>query len=128
VPTSSMKFVPKQDSPYTFSGFQSPFSGNGKDPFKAGSTVPVKFQLKDAQGNYVKNAAAQLSIAKITNGEEGTYVAANSPGNGNNAIRYDSSTNQYIFNLSTKDLAAGTYSLKLDLYVGAPKVIQFTLK
>jgi len=70
---------------------------------KAGSTIPIKLQLCDANNNNVSSA----SIA---------VTALNSPGDSGKAnpgdmFRYDPTLGGYIYNLSTKGLSSGTHTL-----------------
>lgn len=138
---------------YVFSGFLSPLNNN--KPFKAGSTIPVKFNLKDANGCYVTNATARLYIAKVVNGTVGTeekaYTQVGSIFDNlfkhfnhyaswweqrawssgcvfGNLFKYDRCARQYVFNLSTKYLKAGTYQLRIDLGDGTVNTTRITLK
>jgi hypothetical protein len=102
---------------YGWSGFLQPINADGSSIFKLGSTVPVKFQLTGASAG-ISNAVAKLYIAKIDNGIDGTDVEAVSTATADsgNTFRYDSTSQQYIFNLGTKGLTTGTYRLKV--YIG----------
>jgi beta-galactosidase len=113
---------------YDYSGLLAPINKDDSRTFKQGSTVPVKFQLKDANGVYVTNAAVKLYVAKVTNGAVEDEIAAvsTSAPSGNN-FKYDSTSNQYIFNLSTKDLLAGTFQLRIDLGDGSNNVVQIKI-
>jgi hypothetical protein len=82
----------------------------------SGATFPIKLQLCDANGNDVSAAAIIVHATSFTtvSGFSGTPDA---PGNANpdNDFRFDAtlgSTGGYIFNLSTRGLASGTYSLQ----------------
>lgn len=101
---------------YRFDGFLQPINdtahqiGQDVSVFKAGSTVPVKFQLKRADGTVVRaNAEPIWSIpvkglpmnAAI---DEGVYTLAPTSGL---IYRWDSIDQQYIYNWSTKGLEAG---------------------
>jgi hypothetical protein len=92
--------------------------------------VPVKFQLKDYYGNYITNAVASISYAKISNGVAGTDVEATSTSAATTGsfFRYDTTSNQYIFNLSTKGLSSGTYRLTIKLNDGTSYLVQISLK
>lgn len=71
-------------------------SGQGRGQFKAGSTIPVKFRLNN--GSLVTNATGTVCI------------------NSNCAsFRWDATSSQYIANLSTKGLAAGAYTIVLNV-------------
>ncbi|MDF2881093.1 MAG: cell wall binding protein [Clostridiaceae bacterium] len=115
---------------YDYSGTLNPVNNDGSSVFKAKSTVPVKFQLKDADGNYISNAVSELYIADITNGNVGTeFMAVLDFEEGyKNLFRYDNVDNQYIFNLNTKKLVPGTYQLRIELDDGTTKITTITLR
>ena len=105
---------------YRFDGFLQPINDTAHTQvcgtpcvtsiFKGGSTVPTKFQLKDANGNVVQAATPPLWItpqqgsAMSLGVDESVYSDPATPG-----TTYTWSTNQYIFNWSTKGFAAGYY-------------------
>jgi endo-1,4-beta-xylanase len=106
---------------YQYNGILQTINADGSSCFKAGSTMPVKFSLTDANGNYISTALSELYISRV--GDNGTVcdeVAAVSSGSSNtsNLFRYDYTSQQYIFNLSTVklNLLKGEYqiSIKLD--------------
>jgi hypothetical protein len=106
---------------YAFSGFLQPindtahFVGVTTSIFKAGSTVPVKFQLTDANGLPVQaigsapswltpiKGAALPSSATV---DESTYSASASSGL---TYRWDATSQQYIFNWNTAKNQSGSY-------------------
>ncbi len=98
--------------------------------FKAGSTIPVKFQLFDAFGNPVGFAVANISFWKCSNsvpiGEDELTVA--SQANTGTLFRYDSISKQYIFNLSTKGFPKGDYGIRVILDSGQMQQINIGLK
>jgi len=51
---------------YKFLGFQPPVKPDGSGIYKLGRTLPVKFQLTDANNQYISTATAQLYVAKIS--------------------------------------------------------------
>lgn len=112
---------------YPWAGFLQPMKNDGISVFKTGSTVPVKFALKGAAGP-ITDATARLSFTKLTSRVEGTYLEATSTAAATTGslFRYDGS--QYIFNWSTKGLAAGTYRVKADLGDGVTHTAQVSLK
>ncbi|HWR98902.1 MAG TPA: 6-bladed beta-propeller [Candidatus Methanoperedens sp.] len=93
-------------------GFGSPLDQDR--PFKLGSTIPVKFSLRDAAGMPVTGAAATIGLV-LYSGEvpAGDPIDGVSAGNADagNAFRYDPEGGQYIFNLSTKSLTIGTWKV-----------------
>ena len=111
---SEIAFIYKVVSMNTFSGFLPPVNDAGK-PFKCGSVIPVKFQLTDTGGGYISNSVARLFLARIENDMPGDAIEATSKGKSNdqNYFRYDSSSNQYIYNLDTEPLEKGIWRLLL---------------
>jgi lysophospholipase L1-like esterase len=99
---------------YMYGGLQQPINPDESSIFKLGSTVPVKFRLTDAAGNAVSGAIARLEAAKVSGNIDGTFVeaATNVAATTGNLFREDG-TGSYIFNLATKPLSAGTWSLKV---------------
>ncbi|MHB8840307.1 MAG: OmpL47-type beta-barrel domain-containing protein [Candidatus Aquicultor sp.] len=113
---------------YDYRGLLSPFK-DGDDSFKLGSNVPVKFKLKDANGNYVENAIVRLFVAKIIDGVPGTEVPAMPTSSSEtNEFKYDEVANQYIFNLKTKSLSVGHWRLRIELNDGSSKYADITLR
>ena len=102
---------------YKYSGFLQPINPDRSSSFKSGSTIPVKFQLLDYNNvvQNVGNIAFTLAVNKLdpyadyaVNENVGTTV-----GDSGYAFRWDATSMQYIYNLSTKTSAmgAGTYAL-----------------
>jgi len=86
---------------YNVNGLLPPLPRSGGE-FKAGSTIPVKFQLTDANGNYVSNAVGQVYFDGISAG----------------SFRYDLSASQYIFNLKTAKGLTGSHTITVKLSNG----------
>lgn len=114
---------------YSYSGVLRPINADGSSIFKAGSTIPVKFALTGAS-NGIANAVASLSYTQISNGIEGTTAEAASTSNATTGslFRYDVTNQQYVFNLSTKGFASGTYRLNLVLGDGVTRSVHISLK
>lgn len=114
---------------YKYGGVLPPLKQDGSSTVKGGA-VPVKFQLADAAGKYVSTAAARLYLSKMTNGTSGSEIEASSPGKANdgNLFRYDSKDNQYIHNLSAKDLSSGEWRLRISLDDGTSKYVNIEIK
>ena len=115
---------------YYFSGFRPPINDDGTSIFKLKSTVPVKFQLKDFRGNFISTAVAKIYTAKIGNSVIGTETEAisTSAATTGNLFRYDATDNQYIFNLGTKTLSAGTWQIRVLLDDGTSKTVLISLR
>jgi len=101
---------------YRFDGFLKPINDIAYNPsqslsvFKGGSTVPIKFQLKTATGTSVQSRVLPLwltpqkGVSMSASVDESTY---SDPTTSGTAFRWDSTSQQYIYNWSTKGLTAG---------------------
>lgn len=101
----------------TFSGAMSPVKADGSSVFKQKSTIPIKFQLTDSEGNFITDAVAKLRLVKITDGVAGAEVA---PSDADGLFRYDAENNEYHYNLKTRSMEAGTWGLRIYLNYGTP--------
>jgi hypothetical protein len=110
---------------YRWDGFLQPINDTAhqvgvlESKFKLGSTVPVKFQIKNAAGAPVQQGTvptlqvgANRGQCDATTSPESTYFDASTPGT---AFRWDSSLQGYIYNLSTKGLTSGEYRIYANL-------------
>lgn len=95
---------------YRFDGFLQPINdtahqvGTSTSVFKAGSTIPVKLQLRNAAGTAVQSAGAPVWLTPVKGGtmslpvdETVQTVSADS----GLAYRYDATAGQYIYNWKT---------------------------
>jgi hypothetical protein len=102
--------------------------------YKQGSTLPIKFQLCDYYGKPVgpSSPLPSLAIAKLsstTDSYDAVQVLDSGLSNDNGiAFRYDSVAQQYVFNLSTKQLTQGTYRITVTLDDSSTIVTYFQLK
>ena len=110
---------------YGWTGFLQPINDTahqidqGVSIFKAGSTVPAKFLLRDAAGNVVQAGSAQwltpVKGAATTAGvSEDLY---STPATSGSVFKLDATSGQYHYNWSTKGLASGFFyrvGVKLD--------------
>lgn len=111
---------------YPFNGFLQPindvkyYPGQSPSVFKTGSTIPVKFQLKKSDGNIVQTdelpiwlTPEKISPLSTPVSEPVTSLSATT----GNTFKWDSLSQQYIYNWSTKGLQSGWWykiSVKLD--------------
>jgi hypothetical protein len=81
---------------------------------KLGSTVPIKLQLCGATGANASTAAVVPVVTGLTQSDSTASGDVADTGNANPdaGFRYDATLNGYIFNLSTKGLATGTWILR----------------
>ena len=109
---------------YQWDGFRQPITATAHDQgavsvFKAGSTIPVKYQLKKADGTVVQGVAGSwitplkgaVTFAPLT--DEGTSVAADS----GSLFRWDATDRQWIYNWATAKADANkqfTIGVRLD--------------
>jgi hypothetical protein len=89
----------------------------------------VKFKLTGASAA-ISNLVAHLRTAKASSTVTGTSVEATQTctANSGDTFRYDTTAKQYIFNLSTKGMSAGTWSLRADLGDGVDHTVKVSLK
>lgn len=113
---------------YASSKILQPVNEDGSSRFKLNSTVPVKIQLRGASAG-IGDAVITQSVSKLTNtlwGDELEAVSTATPHSGS-ALRYDASSDQYIFNLATKPLGTGTFRITLNLGGGKTETAQFSI-
>jgi YVTN family beta-propeller protein len=116
----------------SFGGFLAPIDNPPTvNTGKAGRTYPVKFQLTDANGAFVTDLAAVSSIKHppVTCGSfSGDPTdALETTATGTTGLRYDTDTNQYIYNWKTPN-QAGCYELFVTLADGGVHSANFSLK
>lgn len=114
---------------YAWNGFLQPINdtahylGSTTSIFKAGSSVPVKFQLTDALGQVVQEASpGPVWLAPVKGGalpstatvDGSTYPTTDTA---SGYYRWDPTSSQYVYNWNTTKSAAGSYwriGVKLD--------------
>jgi len=80
---------------------------------KLGSTVPLKLQLCDAVGSNMSMADIVLNATRLTKKDNSASSTVEDSGNANpdSNFRFDPALSGYVFNLSTKGLSTGTWSI-----------------
>ena len=106
--------------------------------FKAGSTVPIKFRVCDANGNPVGGAVLVVKVGLDGHADPIVYNTVNNVGPVDETVvsttpdadfRWDASGQQFIFNLNTKNLKAGVhYFYRIDLIDGTSIYFDFGVK
>ncbi|MBM7800514.1 hypothetical protein JOE57_003435 [Microlunatus panaciterrae] len=107
---------------YRFDGFLQPINdtahqtGLTTSVFKAGSTIPVKFQLRNSAGTIVESATAPVWLspvlgAKMTMPVDETAVTVSA--DTGSTFRYDSG--QYIYNWKTPSTGGNYYQIGVKL-------------
>jgi hypothetical protein len=92
-----------------------------QDPsvFKYGSTIPVKIKVTDCNGISVSTLSPVISVKKISGSTPPTGVdetiTSTSSADTTPYMRYDSTAQQYIYNLATKSLndSSATYTITI---------------
>ncbi len=116
---------------YNFIGFLQPILYDGIRVFKLGSTVPVKFQLTDATGVVVSTAIGTVTVQEFSGSAPVNDPLDGVSSGGSNSgdfFRYDSTSSQYIFNLSTQPLSTGTWQVQAHLDDGSVHTVMIGLK
>jgi hypothetical protein len=112
---------------YAFSGFLPPLSCGTQ--FEVNRTIPIRFQLTDANGKAVTCLGAVTSLLVAPVNANGSLGAPFTPaGAGGTCLQYDARCNQFVFNWRTRGLAAGKYQILLTLADGTvqTRTIQLT--
>jgi hypothetical protein len=113
---------------YDWSGVLQPVNRDGSSVFRAGSTVPVKFQLRDHTGAAVCDASATASWAPFSGDVIGDETEATSTSAATTGNLFRCQDGQHIFNLSTRGLARGSYVLIIRLADGTAQDVVFSLR
>ena len=108
-----------------------PINVDGTSVWKQGRTIPAQFRVCDVNGMSVGTAGVVSSfyLTKIISGTVTTVDETVTSTNADTAFRWDASNQQWIFNISTKSLAANnTYVYTITLNDGTTIVFQYGLK
>lgn len=101
-----------------------PLSQTSTKSFQRGSTIPVKFQLK--QGNiFINNAATPPNHVGLAVLDSNNVSQPVNPRGGSKFFRFRG--NHYQFNLCTAPYKPGTYKLQIDSNLFSQQFIQFTV-
>jgi hypothetical protein len=116
---------------YNFTGFQSPLQPavllNPPNPavppqpsdsgsFTIGTTIPIAWQMQDANNVYISDLTRITSIVVIPNPAcagtvSGTGTTLYNSSTGQSAFSYNNATNSFVFNWDTTSTTAGCYNL-----------------
>lgn len=110
-------------------GFQPPIKNTASNTAKAGSVVPVKWQLPDGKGGFISDLSVVAGITYRSTACDFSSSINDIPTDisGNSGLHYDTSTNQFIYNWKTPKIP-GCYLLTLRLNDGSEYPANFQLK
>src|SRR5438270_5001662 len=108
-----------------------PINADGSSVNKAGSTVPAKFRVTDANCNSIGTPGVVTAFNLIAKSSDVSAVineAVNST-TPDTAFRWDPTAQQWIFNINTKKLTVNkTYIYTITLNDGSTITFQFGLR
>ena len=111
---------------------QAPINADGTSVFNQGRTVPAKFSVYDANGVSIGTAGVVSSffltgiLSGTTSASVENVVDTNNP---DTSFRWDPTGQQWIFNITTGNLTAGsTYIYTIALNDGSTIVFQYGLR
>ncbi|MFL6302230.1 MAG: lectin-like domain-containing protein [Candidatus Sulfotelmatobacter sp.] len=109
-----------------------PVNADGTSVWKVGRTIPLKFRVCNAHGLSVGTAAVikNFQLVSRSNGTVVSVIDENADANiVDNGFRFDTTAQQWIFNLSTKGfIAPATYVYQINLNDGTQINFQFGLR
>ncbi len=118
---------------YNVSGILAPIKADGSSIFKTGSTVPVKVEIRNCTGAIVSTLAPTISVKLVNSATpSGTdvQVVSTSAADSGTTMRFDSTSQQYIYNLSTASLndPTATYYVTVSVPGSTPVTAKFGIK
>ena len=108
-----------------------PINADGTSVWKQGRTVPAKFRVADTNGVSIgtPGVVAAFSLTQIISGTITNVDETVSSTTSDTAFRWDSTAQEWVFNISTSNLQAGhTYVYTITLNDGSTIMFQFGLK
>jgi endonuclease G len=110
---------------YTWSNLLAPVQGGGT--YKAGRTLPIKFQLTGASAG-VTDAVIRLYVFQVNNNVVGDAVDVQSTSSATTDNLFHFADGQYVYNLNTSGMSPGTYQLQIDMGDGVLRAVNISLK
>ena len=115
---------------FNWAGFFQPVDNKMLNGMKAGSTAPIKWQVSDGNGGYISSLSI---VAKVLSGVQACSVSTpvdnlEDYATGNTHLRYDSTSNQYVYNWQSPKKPGQCFQVDIVLTDGTHHVAQFQLK
>jgi hypothetical protein len=110
---------------------QPPINANGSSVFNAKrGVVPVKFTLAVNGTSTCQLPPATISLSRTAGGTLGTINESDflQPSDTGSNFRVDTAACQYVYNLGSSSLGAGTYLVQINMGGGAVGTGTFSLK
>jgi hypothetical protein len=95
--------------------------------YKVGRTLPIKFQLTGASAG-VTDAVIKLLLFKVSDNVVGDPVDIESTSAATTGNLFHYENGEYVFNLNTSGLSAGTYQLQIDMGDGVLRAVNISLR
>jgi hypothetical protein len=114
---------------YQFIGFLQPVDNLPiVNAGRAGRTYPIKWQVRDANGTYISDLSSFVSLTSAATACDGSttdVLEEEAAATGGTLLRYDPTTNQFIYNWKTNRSWTGCRLLKLTLKDGTTHTARF---
>lgn len=112
---------------WTIGGFYQPVDMNKLNSAKAGSTIPLKFEVFAGPTELTDTAIVKTFTQKVSCTDTGAADPIEEYATGNTSLRYDASGGQFIFNWKTPT-TKGCYRVTLETLDGTMIKADFQLK
>lgn len=114
---------------FSWSGILPPVRSDGSSVFHVGRTIPLKFRLVGESAR-IPDVTAKLTVREVSHAVHGGVEGPLSPAaaHAGNTFRYDSSADQYVFDLKTAHMPPGTYEARIDMGDGVDRSVRFSLR
>jgi hypothetical protein len=117
---------------YDFGGFVQPVDNPPTNNLaKAGQSIPVKWQLRDGSGNFISDLSSFKSLvssAVACDSAPSDIVGETVTATGSTLLRFDATTNQFVYNWQTDKTWNGCRLLQLTLNDGSTHFAKFRFK
>lgn len=117
---------------YNFAGFLPPIDNLPVlNSVRAGRTVPVKWQLRDASGSFISDLATFTSLVSspiACDASPTNIVGDDADMTGGTTLRYDATANQFVYNWQTSSSWTGCRLLQLTLRDGTAHLAKFSFR
>ncbi len=101
-------------------GVLPPVNQDGSSVFKYTSTIPVKIKIADCDGSYPSSLAPTIKLTLISGSAPSQTInepISTSAADTSGIMRFDSTVNQYLYNLATKPLPDPTATYKISITI-----------